>query len=132
MALFLTPLCRLHHQPELHRSHGALEGVLGYPVTWARSPGEVMNVVAVVSDRLSTVPVLDLFDPHAARAHNFVLRQSQTDFINAEIGEEFGGCVILMAFQAPCHHTPTFGNHCPPRTKSRFQPLRACVSGKSS
>src|SRR4029077_12776280 len=68
-----------------------------HAVARAGGPGEVMDIVAVVRERLSTVGVLDLFHPHTARTHYFVLRQSQADVIHAEISEELGGCVILVA-----------------------------------
>ena len=80
-----------------------LVNALAHPVARAGRPGEVVDVVAVIGHGLGVVRII-FVGHHSAGANHFVLRNGQLHVVDAEVGEEFGCVVILVAI--PCAVPP--------------------------
>src|SRR5438552_10593209 len=81
----------------LHRAGVARPGVFNYAIVWVGRPGEVVDILAVVSYRLGAVRVVAARHLVPARSENIVLRDRQLHVISPEVGEEFCGGVKLVA-----------------------------------
>ena len=97
MAFGLTPVSGLHEEAQFDRSHLRLIFAFKNPVARADRPGKVVNVIAVIGEGLGVVGVVFLVDQDSARTDNFILRDRKLHVVDAEVGEEFGRGVILMA-----------------------------------
>src|SRR5438093_820629 len=81
----------------LHRAGTARPGVFNYAIVWVGRPGEVVDILAVVSDRLGAVGVVAARHLVPARSEDVVLRDRQLYVISPEVGEELCGGVELVA-----------------------------------
>ena len=98
VALGLAPVRGLHQEAQLDRPHLRLIHALPDFVARAHGPGEVVDVVAVIGQGLGVVRIADFsLDQHAAGADDFILRHRELHVVDAEVGEELGGGVILVA-----------------------------------
>src|SRR5215472_11320524 len=101
-------------------------------VSRADGPGEVVNVIAVVCDSLGAVGVIDTTDLHTTCANHLILRHSQLDVINAEIGEELGGGMILVAIPRALPPHPHFREPLPAQHEITFPSRSGLRLGKLS
>ena len=97
MAFGLTPVSGLHEEAQFDGAHLRLIFAFKNLVARADRPGKVVNVIAVIGKGLRVVGVVFLVDEDSARTDNFKLRDREAHIVDAEVGKEFGGGVILMA-----------------------------------
>src|SRR6516164_4603165 len=81
----------------LHRAGTARPGIFDDPEVRVSRPGEVVDILGVVSDCLGAVGAADACNLVATRSHHVVLRDCQFHVISPEIGEELCVGVELMA-----------------------------------
>ena len=84
-------------QANLHCADAAVEGLVDHLEIGIGGPGEVVYVFGVIADGLGAVAIVLLGDLHAGRADDVVLRQCDLHVVRAEVGEELGHGVELMA-----------------------------------
>src|SRR5580658_10855701 len=98
MALDLAPVRGLHQDLHFHRPYLPLEHTIVFKfVARAGGPGEVVNVISVITQSLRAVRIADFANLHSAGADNFILRHRQLDVVYSEVGKELSESVILMA-----------------------------------
>ena len=91
-------------QADFHRPDAAVELVVDDLEVGIGGPGEVVDILGVEGDGLGAVAVVALTGLYASRADDVVLRQRDLHVIGAEVGEELGHGVELVA--VPCSMPP--------------------------
>ena len=97
VAIDLVPVCRLHQKTQLDGAHLRLIRTLFDLEARADSPGKIVDVIAVIGDGLCAIRIIDVADLHTAGADDLILRHRELHVVDAEVGEEFCGRVILVA-----------------------------------
>ena len=125
--LNLAPVRGLHQDLQLHWPHLSLEHAIVFDfVARTGSPGEIVDVIAVVSHSLSLVGIDDTADFDAARAHDFILWHGQLDVIDAKVSEEFRHGMVLMAIPRVMPPHADFGKPLSAQDEIAL-PTRACL-----
>ena len=97
VALGLAGVRLEHQRVELNRPHRGLEDAVGGLKIWRRGPGEIVDIFPMEAECLGAVGLGLLAGRDAAGADDIALGNVQRDIEGAEVGEELGGGVILMA-----------------------------------
>src|SRR6516225_8969286 len=105
----LPPMLRRHEQVNLDCAGAAAPGILDDPEVRVSRPGEVVDILAVVSDRLSAVGVAEARHFVPARSQHVVLWHRQFHVISPEVGEELGGGMELVAVPGAMPPHPDLG-----------------------
>ena len=88
-------------QPNLHRADTAVELIFYDFEVGIGSPSEVVNIFGMKSYRLGAVSIIVVADLHSSRADDIILRQRNLHVIGAEVGEELGHGMELVAIPLP-------------------------------
>ena len=83
----------------------------------------------MIGHGLGAVGIVGAADFHSARTDDFVLRNGELYIVDAEVGEEFGGVVILVAVPGSMPADADFRKPLSAEEKIALPPERACVSG---
>ncbi len=85
---------------DLHGAERGEIGAVGDDEVGAGGEGEVVDVFAVEADGLGVVGVAGFAGGDAGGSDHVAVRDGEVDVVGAEVGEELGGGVVLVA--VPC------------------------------
>ena len=97
VALPRTLVAVVGEQPNLDRTDAAVELIFHDFEVGIGGPGKVVDIFGVEGDGLGTIAVVGVAGLHARGADHVILRQRDLHVIGAEVGEELGHGVELMA-----------------------------------
>src|SRR5256885_10353954 len=109
VAFGLAPVRGLHQEPQFDRAHLRLVSRLAHFVARADGPGKIVDVIAVIRNRFRVIGVIHAADFDSAAANHLVFWNGQLYVVDAKIGEEFRGVVILMTIPRSMPPHPYFG-----------------------